>query len=411
MPTISAEQARAALEQAAQARPDDPVTRLELALFDLRANDLRRAERELIALWQRFPRFARAPYHLGMLYLAHGYETDAVLPLEAAAAIAKDDPQVQVNAALACFRIGRQEKARKYAQAALRLDKERPDPYLLMARLNANHGTAAQAIADVQEYLKRSPNPVPGYYLLGRLYARQADRQNAERWLRRAVEADPNNAEFLVALGRVYYEMFDATRADEALQCFEKALSLHPNHWEAHLSKGRILMGRRQWQEALPHFEAAVAHAPQPLSLYYDLAQALLKTGREAEGRKMLAEYQRYNSSKRDYTNGFIKMSRAIDEAPKDRARRYALARFCLSYGQHGAAELTLRETARLLGEDETLRKLLREVEARRQAAARAVAAPSSGSAPRPGSGAGTLFTAPPIDTPAPPARSLRDDH
>jgi len=400
VPAISAAQAREVLAEAIRARPDDPTARLELALFDLRANDLHNAERELIDLWKRFPRFARAPYHLGMLYLTHGYETDAVMPLEAAAALAKDDPQAQVNAALACLRTGRLAEARKYAHAALRLDPERPDPYLLMARLNANYGTASQAIEDAKKYLERSPNPVPGYYLLGRLYARRADRANAELWLKRAVEANPDNAEFWLALGRVYYELFGASRAEEGIRCFEKALSLNPDYWEAHLTMGRALASKRQWKEAVTHLEAAVSNAPQPLSLYYDLGQALLKIGRREEGRKMLAEFQRYKVSKSDYMNGYQRLSRAIEAAPKDRARRYALARFCLSYGQYGAAELTLRETARLLGEDETLRRLLQETEAQRRSALSAVSAPSSGDPATPaGQGMDSLLSSRPIDS------------
>ncbi len=379
-PPLTADQVRAELENAVKAMPDDPQARLELALFYRNTNDLPDAERELIACWKRFPKFPRAPYYLGLLYLTHGRDLDAVAPLLAAAALSPQDALVQVNAGTACWQAGRQEQALNYARIALRIDPKVPDSYMLLARLYDHHGTADLALSNLRTYLQYSPNPAPGCYLMGRIYARQADRENALLWLQRAIAADPKNTEFLVTLGRIYYELFNTTHAEDGINCYRQALELDPNAWEAHLYLGRALADRREWEEAITHFRAALRTTDDPGPIYYDLGQALVKAGQQDEGRKALAEYKAYH----EYTNGIEKLRGAVNAAPQDRARRYALAQFCLRYRQYDQALIALREADQKLGPDTTLQRLQAEAEAGRDATARRVAAQSGSGAMNP---------------------------
>ncbi len=380
-PPPTADQVRAQLTEAVKTMPDDPNAQLELALFYRNTNDLPAAERELNACWQRFPRFPRAPYYLGLLYLTHSREADAVAPLQAAAALAPHDPQVQINAGLACFRTGQRDQALRYAQAAIRIDPQVAEAYMLLARLYDHHGTANLALANLQTYLRYSPNPAPGYYLLGRIYASQADRDKALLWTQRAVTADPKNAEFLLTLGRIYYELYNATHADDGIRCYQQALELDPNYSDAHLYLGRALVRQRKWEEAIPHFQAALRTASDTGPIYYDLGQALIKTGQIDEGQKALAAYNTY----REYNDGVAKLRSDIAAAPQDRARRYAIARFCLHYHQYNEAMAELREAVRKLGPDDTLGQLMAEAERGLTAMQHEAAAPSAGSGTMPG--------------------------
>lgn len=365
-PDLTAAQVRDVLAAAVQDAPDDPMARLELALFYRRTGDPANAERELLAGCEKFPGFARAFYHLGMLYLFQERNAEATAPLERAAALSPNDPQVQMNAGLACFRAGKEKAAKRYAEATLRLNPRQPDVYLLLARMNDRHGTAKKALSYLRQYLEYSPRPAPGYYLMGRIHARLGERDEAERWLRRAVEADPNTPDFWTTLGRVYFEMSGTDRAEEGIRCYEKALAIAPDHADAHRYLGLARMKQRRFQEAATHLRTALRGVAEPGPLYYDLGQALLNAGRTDEGRQALATHQAY----RDFTTGFKQRSRAVDEAPKDRTRRYELARFCLKYRQYRASLDVLRETAQKLGPDETLRRLVAEVQAGHAAAA-----------------------------------------
>jgi tetratricopeptide (TPR) repeat protein len=267
--------------------------------------------------------------------------------------------QAQVNAGYAFLRAGDEKTARRYAEAALRLDPQSPDPYLLLAQIEDHHGTALQALDDAQKYLRRSPNQTPGLFLVGRTYARMADGPHSEEWLKRALDAAPDNAEVWLTLGRVYFEMYRSSRTEDALRCFEKAYQLEPGRWETNLWLGRGRAGQKRYVEAIPLLQAAIRLSPQPGSLFYDLAQAELQAGRREEGEKTLAVYQQYQA----YTRGVQQRTTAIANAPRDRALRDDLARFCLINHQFRPALAVLRDTARLLGDDATSRQLRQQAE------------------------------------------------
>ena len=358
VPALSMTQARDILAAAVSKLPKDPQPILELALFDLRINDVASAEHQLIDLRRKFPRFARAPYHLGQLYLMQGRMQEALEPFRAAASLAPEDARAQVNVGSVLLRLGAEPEARQYAERARKGDPKLPDAYLLLARLDDHHGTAKQAIENAKKYVELSPNPAPGLYMVGRVYARQADGVNAETWLLKAREADPNNVEIWVTLGRVYYEILRATRGAEGTRCFEKALELNPHDWESHLWLGRARMNDNQFPEAVTHFREALANAPQPGPIYYDLAQALLKAGQTTEGQKTLATYQSY----REYTNGVKRLREAAEKAPRDRTRRIALARFCIQHHQYRGALSVLKETQQVFGADKTIERMRAEI-------------------------------------------------
>ena len=380
MPSPDAEAVRHALADAVAAFPRDAAAQVELAVFDAKTNAPDAAERGLLACWKAFPRYVRAPYQLGLLYLAHGRAVDALHCLQAAAAKSRDDAQVQWTAGLAFLQAGERDRAITYIKSAIAIDPRAAEPYLLLARCYDHPGAASQGIASLHKYLALAANPSPGYYLLGRLYSRQADRVHAEEWLRRAVDAEPNNPEFWVALGRVYYELSNASQAAQGIECYEKALSLDPNCESAHQYLGHALLDRHQYELAIPHLRAALHSGPDPGPRYYDLSQALLKAGHEDEGRQVLATYQAYHT----FQSGVARLNRAIVAAPKDRVPRYALVRFCLDNHQPTAAQSVLEEISRQFGPDAKLLRLREETSALRGQGAGALSPemPSTGAGP-----------------------------
>ncbi len=383
--TLTVEEARQILEDATKASTSDPATHLELAMFDLKTNATDAAEREMRECWQRFPKFARAPFQLGMLALNRGKMAEAVTFLQAAAAADQNDAQVQWNAGLACFQLGDQKRAIRYLTHAIAIDPLVPEPYLLLARCYDHHGTANLSIGYLHKYLDRTGTPGPGYYLLGRVYSRQANRDEAEVWLKKAVDTEPNNAEYWVSLGRVYFELFNATRSQDGIQCYQRALTIEPNNWAAHQYLGHALLDQRQFEPAIVHLRAALQNCPERGPLYYDLSQALLKAGHTDEGRKTLATYQGY----REFQDGVDRLNRAIVDAPKDPARRYALVQFCLDHHQPTAAQSVLDEIARQSGTDAAFQHLQSEVTSMRAAAAAASSATNRSSSGDPGGAPG----------------------
>src|SRR5438105_3783949 len=81
--------------------------------------------------------------------------------------------------------------ARRFLQAAIQLDPDRADAYLMLARAYDSQSTYPVAERYCREYLRRAPNPAPGHYLLAKIYAAQARRERAEQEIAEALRVDP----------------------------------------------------------------------------------------------------------------------------------------------------------------------------------------------------------------------------
>jgi len=90
--------------------------------------------------------------------------------------------------------------------------------------------------------------------------------------------------EVQTAIGVGYLIAGDLDAAEAAL---ERALAEDPRYPEAHLTLGRVLMKRREWQLARRHFERARESRPRHLETQVLLAQALQSEGRLAEADRL----------------------------------------------------------------------------------------------------------------------------
>jgi Flp pilus assembly protein TadD len=82
-------------------------------------------------------------------------------------------------------------------------------------------------------------------------------------------------------------------RVPEAMDRFERVLSLNPYVAEAHGSLGSLLAQQGRLREAEEHLRAAVRIQPLYSRAYLLLAEVLRKLGREDEARAIEAERQR----------------------------------------------------------------------------------------------------------------------
>jgi tetratricopeptide (TPR) repeat protein len=359
---LSPVEARARLVAAVNTSPDNPNAYLKLAQFDRDNNNLPDAEATFQTLRQKFPRFFEGTYQLGLLYLNTSRNEEAIAPLKAAVELKRDHVEAHTMLGLAYFRLGRYPDALKAAQEANRLNPNEAAPYLLMARIYSNKGTAEQVTNAVQAYLKRSNTPAPGYYFLARLYYRRADKPKALDYIRRAVRLDPENPDYIAMQGRIYGELGTPAEQAEGRQYLEQALTRKPDDWEIHEALGRLLMREQMFEEAIGHFRAALKTAPNMGPILYTLGQALQRAGHTEEGQRVLTEYQAY----REYTQGLESRKRAVQSAPQDRSRHYALVEFCLKYRQYEAATAFLADAERKFGADAASRQLKARLQAPR---------------------------------------------
>ncbi len=174
---------------------------------------------------------------------------------------------------------------------------------------------AKQAIECLNKSIELNPNDAEVYYLLGDFFCGAEEYSEALTYLRQALRLQPdliavheslikilkesgeganiieeyhdllgkypNNPYLYWGLGRAYFESWET---EKAIKNLEKAISLKPDFYEAHLSLGQIYMdwwgGEQDYGKAVSKFAYCVNLVPERGEGYYHLAIAYHKDGR-----------------------------------------------------------------------------------------------------------------------------------
>ena len=134
--------------------------------------------------------------------------------------------------------------------------------------------------------LKTDPDSYIMHMNLGTTYFAARDFASAERELHRALELRPDSTNVLNALGCVYLQQGRLDQADAALQ---KAIALKPTWTDPHFNYGRLLQKTGRDAEALSQFRIAVQVGPLNANARLLLADELAKLGHDQEAE---AEYR-----------------------------------------------------------------------------------------------------------------------
>ena len=111
--------------------------------------------------------------------------------------------------------------------------------------------------------------------------------------LERAVSIDPNNAFALQRLG--WLEVY-CDNPEESIECFEAALRLSPYdpmNFNIHVGLGSACEEAGRFEQAIRHYEKALAERPQSFWIYRHLATALFGAGDVTRARLMAEKVQR----------------------------------------------------------------------------------------------------------------------
>ena len=194
-------------------------------------------------------------------------------------------------------------------QAFDRLEKLPPsvERYVVRAGIARDHGEALEAVTQLREALKLAPDdPALERELAAALYAAR-DFETALPLLEKLYAMAPDAPDVLVALGDA---LVQAQQLDRAVTLLSKAVASNPTLLPAHAALGRALLQSGDPSRAATHLEKALPSDTDG-SLYYQLAQAMQRTGNAERARVLLAEYQ--------------KRSQAAAPAPADPAEAAAI--------------------------------------------------------------------------------------
>jgi arylsulfatase A-like enzyme/Flp pilus assembly protein TadD len=146
----------------------------------------------------------------------------------------------------------------------------------------AETGRPDQALPILEKVTAADPENTEGANALGIAYARSGRVADAQRVFTAILGKDPINAFALENLGAVHMQRGDLPAAREA---FERAVKVSPRSSRAHAGLGAVASYQRQDAQAILHWQQAVALDGSNFDALFNLASALIRTGRAGEAR------------------------------------------------------------------------------------------------------------------------------
>lgn len=194
---------------------------------------------------------------------------------------APNNPRAWLNAGNAALQRGDVEQARP-----LLLEAHRLHPCYAYVQMNLS--VLAWKTGDLEESLRWTDDAVrcrPGLALAHYYRAAALERlrrlDEALEAYRQTTQLDASHADAWFAQGRLLEVLGEATGAARA---YEKALAANPLHADAAMRAGLLYHYRlRDPTTAIAHYRAVLRHIPQHYGAHYQLAMALLQSGRKGE--------------------------------------------------------------------------------------------------------------------------------
>src|SRR5215813_157841 len=230
----------AALTSAGCAK-DEPTKEELLSRADaaFAAGQWDKAEMDYRKVLSRAPEDLAALRQLGIIYVDQGQIIQAYPLLKKGAELQPDDPEIQLKLG-ATFLSGRDyTQARGAASQILEKQPDNEQALLLLANTSLTPDDIADARKRIQSLREKGQDRAIYHLALASLDLRQNEQPRAESELKTAVNLDPKSAEAHAALGSIYWSRNDLKEADQA---FKTAVELSPPRSPARLRYVEFLL-------------------------------------------------------------------------------------------------------------------------------------------------------------------------
>ena len=235
--------------------------------------------------------FGRNHLSLGALFFQRGYLDQAEASFEQAL---RDDP----SNAEALYGIGsvymnqnKNAAARDAFERTVKLPANYPntlpDAWNNLGVIATREGKMDEAVRDLQQALRISPDHLLSLTNLGNAYRAQQQWDEARKVLERAVKIAPDDPEANYGLGMVFAQTGDNAQAYERLQ---SALKARPAYPEALNNLGVLYLVTHRRDDAVASFQQCIRVAPAFDQAYLNLARVFALDGDRDKARNLLVE-------------------------------------------------------------------------------------------------------------------------
>jgi Flp pilus assembly protein TadD len=178
--------------------------------------------------------------------------------------------------AMMCHRSGRLAEAEDLCRRALKSQPHNPEVLNLLGLIASQTGQPRQAVHWISQAIAINAR-VPDYHLNhGQACHDLGKFTEAVQAYQMALQLRPDHAPTLFQLGRVLHEL---DKPDDAVQCYRQSIALDHDNPEACLQLGMALLNQGRVPEAQSWFEAATHLNPNFAEAHWQLALALLLMG------------------------------------------------------------------------------------------------------------------------------------
>jgi len=217
-----------------------PDTHYNYATLLARQNKMDQAIEELQETLRIMPKHARALGQLGHIYLGKEDYPKAVDYFQRSLHIRQDYINIHFGLGQAFFKLQKFEKAITAFQEVLNLNEKYLNVNYFIATAHLYLNQRKEALQYYLRQLEIEPD-AQSYYNVGVILMDQERHKEAIDYFNQAIHANPNAAENYINLGAIYLKM---NQVQQALTCYEKALTLRPDdqeiqHIVAALSSGK----------------------------------------------------------------------------------------------------------------------------------------------------------------------------
>jgi len=275
--------------RAVLSKKDNADLRLNLALAYYKKAAFSEAVEQLSALHGAQPGDTRVATLLADCYAHLGQDREVIAVLSPVETAHPDDLAVAWLLGSALIRAGHKRDGLERVDRVAR-QANRPEAYLLAGQtaLKMNEFERARDYADAA--LRLNPRLPGAETLRGTVLTYLGDTQGAIAALRKAVEADPNDFEAQVGLGAVLHTERDL---DGARQHLERALLLKPDSTLARYEWARLERTEGKVEAAVKDFERVVHDDPNWAQPHVELAALYFRLNRQEDGDRERAIYDR----------------------------------------------------------------------------------------------------------------------
>jgi tetratricopeptide (TPR) repeat protein len=217
--------------------------------------------------------YPEAWFEMGWCQNEQGNYKDAIHALNKAAVYRKDMPKLFFELGYAFEKNGDTDKALEAFGRCILLNKEYAPAYKHIGQLQyvvyKNYLAALDAFSNYVQYSKDSLSDAVIFYRKGWCENKQQKFADAEVSLRMALRLDPGFYEAYTELGFACYQL---NKDDEAIGFYNESLRIKADNVAAYIGLGELYrLRRKNYAEAMLHYEKALDYNPQSKKANYEL--------------------------------------------------------------------------------------------------------------------------------------------